>query len=232
VGVNDRYPVPESDPIVRLSERIRELERRVNELSGARPMQHTALTEGTFRVRDPNTSVDPVRIGVIHGEGGVDHYGIMLVDEGGVRFEVSIQDGMQMPALPLISIPQKTLGAGPFVVTTSATFETVYRATATTTHKGVTFRGVVLTAASTVGEVRLQHAGTGATTGVISCPAGGQTNPVFQWLHGQPLGTGPHAFDLQARRVSGAGNVTVFWPDLAAMIGGRIATSDGLPPFG
>lgn len=226
----ERYPVPVSDPFVRYEQRIQALERKVADLLGARPMQHTAMTAGRFSVID-QSGEERVRIGVVRSEDGIDKYGLIIADDGGVRFEVNGEDGFVVPMFPLTPIPQKQLGSGPYVVTTSATFESVYRAVSQTTHKAMTYRFVVVTAASTVGEVRVRHVGSGTTSGVISCAAGGQTNGLFQWLHDQPLGTGPHSFDLQARRVSGAGDVNVFWPDLAAMVAGQVSTPDGLPPF-
>lgn len=229
MAVNDRYPTDVSDPVKRLAERVRELERQVSELQGARPLQHTAITGGALKVIDPLTG-DAVIVGLVRRDDEGDKYGVMIADTGGIRFEVNSGDGFRQPQFALPVAPQKALGAGNFVSTTSATFESVYRTLTTTTHKGITFRCAVVTAASTVAEVRIRHGG-GTTSGVISCPAGDQTDAEFQWLHGQLLGSGPHQFELQARRVSGAGSVSIFWPELVAMMTPAFCTPDGLPPF-
>jgi hypothetical protein len=226
-AADDRYPVPLSDPFSRYEERIRTLERRVDELTGARPLQHTSMTAGALTVVDPTTG-DAVKAGVVRIDDEGSKYGLILVAGGAIVFEVNSIDGFRQPSLPWQSIPQKALGAGPFVVTTSATFEALYKAVGTITHKAIGMTAIILTDASTTGEVRIRHGG-GTTTGIVACPAGSQVTATFRWLHGQTIGTGPHVFDLQGRRASGAGNVNVYWPEKTEMIAPSFATSDGLP---
>lgn len=227
MGTDDRYPVPVSDPFVRYDERIRQLERRIAELTGARPMQHTAMTGGRMKVLDPDTQ-DAVVMGIVRTDGSTDRYGLSLAGGGAIIFEVNSVEGWRQPAFPLTAVPQKALGAGPFVVTTSATFEACYKTVAHATHMAFALTAIVLCPAATTAEVRIRHGG-GTVTGLVSCPAASQVTATYRWLHGQTIGSGPHVFDFQARRASGAGSVQVYWPEYTAMIGDVDATSDGLP---
>ena len=226
-AANDRYPVPMSDPFVRYEERIRQLERRIGELTGARPMQHTAMTGGSVKVLDP-ASTDAVVMGRVSTVEGVDRYGLELAAGGAVIFEVNSVEGWRSPALQLMTVPQKALGAGPFVVTTSATFEPCYKAAGTATHLSFSTTLVLLCPAATTGEVRIRHGSSGTTTGTVACPASSQVTATFRWLHAQQLGSGPHSFYVEGRRASGAGSVQVFWPDRAEMSAGDFASTDGV----
>lgn len=225
-STTERYPTPESDPVARLAKRVAELERQVRQLTGARPLQHTALTGGVVVVVDPVTG-DAVRMGVVRVDAEGEKFGLSISSGAAQMFEVNSQDGFVVPAFDLMPIPQKQLGAGPYVITTSGSFEALYRVVADATHKAVAFTAIVVTDAATVGEIRIRH-GSGAVSGVITCPAGGQTTVLFRWLHHQTIGSGPHQFDLEGRRTSGAGSVFVFWPQKAAMIGPTTATENGL----
>lgn len=132
--------------------------------------------------------------------------------------------------IPVLVTPWRKFGDQ--FVTTSATFTTAYR----TNVRNLLGAGILVDVAvncdpSTTGEVRLNLAGTLA--GVASCAAGVTTNVAWRWAHGFPLGGNGvnRQLDLEVRRVSGAGNVSVSEPQplvIATTVTGVTLTATGL----
>lgn len=77
----------------------------------------------------------------------------------------------------------------------------------------------------TTGEFRLRHTVSGTTTSTVTIPSGTQVDQAFRWELGSNMvvGTGPHVFQIEARRTGGAGNVYIFAPgslSISAQLGG------------
>ncbi len=87
------------------------------------------------------------------------------------------------------------------------------------------------TDAATTGEIQVQDYVEGLpTTSTITLPAGSSGVQAFNWKHSQPIGTGPFQPAVNARRASGAGNVSIFAPYYCYMIGSSLigATATGV----
>lgn len=123
--------------------------------------------------------------------------------------------------------------ANQFVVVTSATFvPTAHMELPAFYGEVLNIRLVVATDASTTAEVRLRQELSAATTSAASVGAGVQKFVDFEWLHQLHLGDTYEHFLIEARRVSGAGNVNVYYPRrsiLSTQLRFPSAAADGHP---
>lgn len=210
--------------------RMRAMERRIAELERGRTLNSASVSQGSFTVRTPDGDVI-MRVGEIV-VGASTFYGVEMLRRDGslqARFYDSATGGgywsMHDEAGTVIMSNDTTSGQGiarpyldlPFVpwssvltppdLTTSATFATVHRAHGRKQQPWVEFMVVTKLDAGTTGEIRLTQGGVDIS-GVTSLPDGDYS---YRRLTG-PV-TGDHMADLQidvqARRVSGAGNVRV-----------------------
>lgn len=145
------------------------------------------------------------------------------------------ETGLVLPSIPIPLVPQSGTGltaSATSVSATDASFQSVYAGEAFAAIADaymVTFAWA--TDAATTGEVRLKNnVGGGGVTSVVSLAAGSGGFLTFSWLHGQPLGTGPFAPTLQARRTGGAGGVGIFVPGSSWFAGSAwsAATATGI----
>lgn len=223
--------MPEVNQPEDLGRLLAEIERRLRTLETSQRASNTSITDedGNELVRFDRdgikiydaTGVLRARFGYINVASG---YGVSVWDENaGLRFEVN-DDGYRDPWLP-----HPMISAGVSTNVTGGSFAAIYQGQVQlVTHKGVSLTAVVSTDVGTVGEVRLKNIDTGATTSVVSIGSGSSIEQGFNWLHGSLLGGGPVRFDLEARRVSGAGNVIVYQPYTLAMADPGSCTATGL----
>jgi len=220
-GQGDQRP-PDYDWLVR---KVQLLEQQLRELSAARSLPASNFRGGRFRFQDdagePRWEMGNVAL-VGGSQTPTDAYGVFgRGDDAGIAFMLREGDrGLIMPVIPIPLHPPST------TVVTSSSFVTVVEAVMNLpAHEVVAVTGAVQTDASTTAELRLIDGYTGQTTGVASVPGSANGLYGFEWLHPASVGLydqHPHAaaglfLGLQARRVSGVGNVTVFWPSTAEM---------------
>ena len=177
------------------------------------------------RVLDDNDD-DRVRAGKLTAAGGSgDAWGLEIVNQpgtvdwpGGEPFFRVTNDGAEYPYQTIPGVDD-TLS----IATSSATFtKTWSAATGILMHKYASSTVVVTTPGGTTGEIRLSI-NVGTSLEVNSSPvaigsgaAGYFTVPAF--AHGLDLWTGPHFFEIQARKTAGGGSVTVYQPTLAVVL--------------
>lgn len=212
-------------------QKLKELERRLFDLETSQRAAFTSIIDedGKLLARLDREGIKVydaagvlrARLGYISASAG---YGVSVYDgNGGLRFEVN-DAGYRDPWLP-----HPMIAAGANSIVTSGSFAPIYQGQAElTTHEGVSIHAIIVTAAATTAEVRLKNNAEGTYTDVVTVPAGTQQTVTFQWLHGTPLGQGPVRFDLEVRRASGAGNVTVYQPYLFAMADPLQCSAGGL----
>ena len=212
-----------------LNSRVAELERVVHALATAPQSPNRAQQGGTYKLLNDDGEV-VFFFGETSYVGDTPSYGVKCVVPGGAGvgthptvFQVD-GDGLESPWLDMGVHKTDDL-----VVVTSGTFASIWQGWGMlVVARAVKVRGSVVCAASTTGEVRIV---TGSvTSAVVSCAAGAQTDFEYNLLTGANLlGTTPINIDLEARRVSGAGDVSVFAPQMA-QVGddGSGATATGL----
>jgi hypothetical protein len=216
----DRYPANPLDGPSGLAEKLRELERRLTELEAARPLGNTTISQGTLRVVDSNGDLR-VQIGEMVGAGGTgDVWGIEVVNQPGTAdwpngepFFRASDDGAEFPyqSLPMVDESLvSSVTSGSFVATWTA-------ATGILMHRYASALVWVTTPVGTTGEIRLTSGA--AESDAVTIPSNTNTYvsiPAF--AHGLSIWTGPHYFDIEARRTSGAGNVDVHQPALGLVL--------------
>jgi hypothetical protein len=186
---------------------FKDLERRVKTLENASRVQQLNYLE--IRNTSPELS-----------SGGVDldELTLLLGDDG---WELPGLEGMWAKALEAVVVTSSTFvdcWSMEFAYAVSTGFQTTV---AWSTDVGTT------------GRLRLRNNVVGgASTDEIVLAAGTGGFAAFRWRHGQPLGTGPFRPLIEARRVSGAGNVYIFEPNHGRLIGANWigGTADGLGP--
>lgn len=190
-----------------LADRLADIERRLRAMERAPQLQDSSLTGGSITaLNDAGQRV--AEYGELVGGG----YGFAVNDANTLNSVFVMNDSNGLSA------PDRHHGwrdANASVNVTSATFVPVYRTLVLIPASRVVQVVVVtLQGAGTTGELRLSIGGV-ASTAVKTLPAGVQTDTIFMWAHGQPIGLGaaPQGWVLEARRTAGAGNVTVFEPD-------------------
>lgn len=222
----DRYPVDPQDPNASFAERLRELERRISELEGARPAGNTTISQGTLRVIDADGD-EVVGVGLV--DEALQDYGLyVLADAGFPLFKITGDQGQIYPGVELAMLP---VGSAAAVFVTAGAFGVEFsRSVDTAMADAFLIKVPWVTDAATTGEMRLRNdVGGGNSSSAVTLAANSGGVVVFSWLHGQQIGSGPIVPCVEVRRTSGAGNVYV-WPPLEArmMNGARIdATPEG-----
>lgn len=227
-----------------MERRVRDLERQMRELQGARGLEASSFSGGRFLFYDGDGEIrwamgNGVAPGTLNNPGLSPLYGVVgYGDDEVVAFATREGDrGLTYPHMPTVFQEVTPL------TTTGGTFSDFYSAFTDDPPAEVIVVGFAVAAdASTVGEVRLHELYTGDSTDAITVPAGSSGQALFAWLHPAKTGWGDQRADraylmdvsIQARRVSGAGNIyiwrpnreyfssTYFWPD---------ADIDGAPQF-
>lgn len=148
-----------------------------------------------------------------------------LATAGGSELLDVTQDGWAVPVFN--SEWRRPLEA---VVVTAGSFATVWRTDITNwLGDGLIVSTLVTVDASTTAELRLNVAGVG-TSGVLALGAGAFQPAEWRWEHPAPInGASTRQVNLEARRVSGAGNVTVYEPEPTIVASGLTGlTATGL----
>lgn len=190
---DDRYTMPPLDGPAQFADKLRELERRLEELE-------RGTTSGTFTAADDDGN-DLVYVGALpDGTRGLEIVSAAL----GWDLVKMTTEGWLKPHLMAVSIDPTASKS-----TTSATFATQY-----TTYFGEAFGPGVeaffswSTGAGTTGEVRLGD-NNGGTTNAQSLPAASSGYYFVRWLHTLAVGAGPFNVSLDVRRTGGANSVAV-----------------------
>jgi hypothetical protein len=197
---------------------LKDLEDRLSILERTNKLFASAIVGGTLRVLDatespvvllgllPTSIFDPILTNGIrvYSAGGVGVAPIMSINQ---------TNGM---SFPWVSGEWKAPSNGQLV--TSGTFATMYTSTTELiSSKEILFRVRLAVDAATTGEAKVLGTGVDGSGGgqlgnTLSLSASTDDVREFRFGHGFTLGTGPLMFSLQVRRVSGAGNVTVYQP--------------------
>lgn len=217
--------VSPSDPAAQLAIKIADLERRLAALETARNTGVTTMHEGTLIIND-GAGTRRASLGDLSALTEGFDYGLALEGADGDDAVVIDGQGFHTPYLHSGFVPRRTSAGPTYDTITSSSWVSVYTATFhRMSHKGIAVDVTIAADAGTVGEVRLQ--GFAGTSGAASV-AGALEGKSFRWLHGENLGAGPISFTVQARRVSGAGNVFVYQPGSAALVSPIICTANGI----
>lgn len=237
VDTTDRYPSDPGNPGARLEERLRRLEQELRAMQGRNPLNN-AVFAGTLRRVDEagNTLVQLGDGGftmfdadgeprVIIGLTSSGRYGIVVLDDDGTTPRLWADErGLLSPYLtvPVVAADDyKAVTSGTFVTSHTAQFELI-------SHQGLYCWVTAVTAVGTVGEFRLRIPFSGAVTDVVSVASGTQATQQFRWLHGLDLSAGPVVVEVQARRVSGTGDVNVYRPPGMSLVAPSLCVADGI----
>jgi hypothetical protein len=213
-----------SDPTLppSLAAEIADLQRRLNNLERSQRLPFSSTRGGAFVFLDSNLNhrldMGSVAVDGSIGNGDTTPYGVFIRGDGG-GFVVGTRAGDRGLIAPNIPMNMHD----PFSkVVTSGTFVSLYESICFfPAHQVVHVQAAVIVDAGTVGEVKLVEGFTSTATSVLNLPAGTNSRLDFEWLHPASVGL----YDSQAvtttalwvqmhvRRVSGAGNVTVYYPD-------------------
>lgn len=202
----------------------RDFDRRLRALESAPRATNTSVDEGAFNVNDADGS-EVAELGEFDEGSGI--YGVRVRHPatGVVLLQADTDAGLASPYQPLPAVDPFD-----FRPITSATFVAVWWNVAEViSADAVKVRIGFGADASTPGEVRVVIANAAGATSAIALPAGTSGFVEFNWRHGMTLQAGPVYFQVEARRVSGAGNVNIYTP--TAVLGGAEflgATATGL----
>jgi hypothetical protein len=208
-----------------ITRELADVRREVNELRAARGLASSATQGGAFIFQDsdgdPRWTLGTVNLdGSISGVTGA--YGIFSFgDDGAIILAAREGDrGLVYPAqpFPFHDLASKTVTSGTF----AGLWEALVNFPA---YEVLQVRMAVICPAATTAEVRLIDSLRGNTTDVAAVPASFNGYVQFAWLHPAPCGLYdprpdrvPNLFAaVQARRVSGTGNVLVFPPQTAEL---------------
>lgn len=211
--MSGEVPLPDDKA---LGEWMREIERRVRELEGARPMMATTMTGGTFELRS-DTDERMLRFGAFgNADDGTPLYGVVMYGENGENvFDVLDNErGLVYPHSYhqwVVSTPEPV---------TSGTFQNLFECEVILPNADALQAGaVVITPAGVTAEVRIRESVSGETTNVVTVPADSQKLVLFEWQHPFSVGWGDTPglirspfLHWEVRVASGVGTVSAYPP--------------------
>lgn len=206
-------------------DRLQRMEAQIAELQRARPSTNTDMKDGTFTVRDAAGN-QRVIFGLLPGG----DYGFQVINTAGQNSLLATGSGLEFPAFNV----QYRASTSPINITSgsfTATWESFFGSVA---GDSIHWSGAIVCDAGTTGEVRLNDSVNGTYSAVISCAAGVQTSPVWNWrvplAPGLQTGAGAAAIRLEVRRTAGAGTVFVYPPNAIYVTDGDAigATATGI----
>ncbi len=209
---------------------IKRLERRIEDLETGEPLRNSSLSGGAIAVfNDNNRQVGRLGLGTRVSNSGVIERPVFAVSEDSVdnRFLMLVDtvEGIIRPK-QIVQFIEDT-----FVIVTSSSFTNVYKAFVAITSKIVYVKLIVNCPSGTTGEIRLEL-GTNFTD-AISIPENSSASYEFKWDISSIMNFNSEVdLRVEARRVSGSGNLLVFAPDAAYFeTPSRMvdATSTGIP---
>jgi hypothetical protein len=216
-GIGGQKP-PSQDWLVR---RVEDLEREVRRLKSARSLSASSFRGGVFLFQDEDGNTRFALGNAVLPENsfitGTDVYGMTAWDDGG-SVALAALEGNRGLVYPTF---QGTFHRPDPITVTSGTFVSVFEDFWDVPPAPVLRVALaVQTDVGTVGEVRLFDGITDTATDVLSLPSGTNSFADFEWLHPATTGIGDDRVgrqlsffpSIQVRRVSGAGNVTIFPP--------------------
>jgi hypothetical protein len=184
-----------------LATRLNDIERRLDVQERTSSLINASIREGRLTIQDAN-GVPVLTIGK-QTDGT---YGILLATPAGVALlKASSLSGMIAPRTPVVSIDPfafKTVTAGVFTLTWRSIMPIVLGPGA---EVAVGWSCDV----GTTGELEVVTNG-GGTSNVLSLGSGASGTSYLRWLHGSAIGVGNLTFDVQARRVTGGGNINIY----------------------
>lgn len=195
-----------------LASDLDDIRTRIAVLERSNKLIVSAIVGGTLRILD--ASQNPIALlGLLPGG----YLGVRAYSAGGVGvapvLSVNQTEGF---AFPWLSTEWKTPTDS--VVVTSGTFATQWTSTVELNFSlEILFRVRIVVDAATTAEAKVlvtavDGSGGGQIGNTLSLSAATDAVREYRNAHGQVLGGGPLMFSLQVRRVSGAGNVTVYHP--------------------
>lgn len=214
-----------------LIDRIRALERQVKELARGNTLNGAVLSQGTMEVRDPDGHVmfkfgqfslsdnstvwgwaayrrdGTLQMWAWDAPGGTGYWSLFDEQQNAlVSNDTNANQGLATPYLGAPVVPWSQI-SNPPELTTSATFASIHRVHFSKQHPWIRVRVVTKVDAGSTGEIRLAVGGV-AITSVVSLPDGDYS---YRTLEGPVAGAhlSYQTVDVDARRVTGAGNIRV-----------------------
>lgn len=221
--------------------KLADLERRLDNLERSPRLPFSSTRGGAFVFFDENGSPRWV-MGNVHvtGAGAIqtqEAYAVVGQGDGGATV-FALRQGDRGIGLPIINLPM--VRTNNFIVVTSGTFASTHNVTVDfSSWEVINFETALGVDAATTGEIRLRDGITGQTTNAIQVV--GPAIPIvrFAWLHPAACGSGDPrgrsvtlGLNVEARRVSGAGNVNVYDSSrvqLSSLLATPDATTNGIP---
>lgn len=211
-----------------LDRRIRQLEAQLRLMGAAQRIGGTNFVGGHFRWQDDNRISrlelgNQSLIGTALNEPTVDVYAMTARgDERGIAFmTVEGERGLVAPAFPIAMHPVQSETTG------SGTFTTLFETTIMyPVHEVIFLTYGFSVDAGTTAETRLLDEFTGISTSLLPLGDGSSGVITWHWLHPARVGLYDESGDttnrivlkLEARVTSGPGEVSVGWPNRAAMV--------------
>lgn len=123
--------------------------------------------------------------------------------------------------------PKHALTNSQFAPVTSATFVPCFEAAIALLYTPeLEFSFPIGVDAATTGEVKITFAGQATDTESLSASFSGNAN--CRWAHGADIGTGPGFVKIEARRLTGTGNINIWWPTTCSHRGNTTLVTGGL----
>lgn len=203
-----------------LAQILAELQRRIKVLEGSNKLLQSAITNGTIKVYN-SAGVRIAEMGSTPAGGG----GIELLASNGTT-DLLVVDQTLGFAIPWLSTGWKDAAANKVV--TSGTFVSTYNTlTELLFASELRFRVSIISDVGTTGEARITYSGGSVLGNVKTIPSGANASYEYRIAHGFTLGGGPLQFDLEVRRTSGAGNITVYEPSQMHYGAAMVAVAGG-----
>jgi hypothetical protein len=184
--------------------RLLSLTREVDDLKALVIARLSGATQGgAFRIADSAGHLR-VLLGNLDGNPTTGHYGVSAYDAAGNQRLYLDETGFGLPRYSFaVRDPAavKVVTAGAFTQTWQVVMPQVLG-------PGLETWIGWSTDAGTTGEIRVNSFA--STTTALALPAASAGNAYSRWLHGIPLGTGPIAPVVEARRTGGVGNVNIY----------------------
>lgn len=202
-----------------LAREIEDLKKRIKILEGSNKLLASAIKGGSLDVFNANGDLIS-RIGLFPS--GTVGFLVLRPDSEHSIIEANWESGLVHPWLGAEwTQPNQatTVTSGSFVTAWESWVELLYGS-------NLRFWVYVTADAATTGEVRFVRAGVGAIGNTLTINASTSARYEFRIAHGLTVGSGPFAFNIEARRTSGAGNIYVYHPS-PLMIGGDMSPVAG-----
>lgn len=192
--------------VTNLQKKLRDIEKRLEELETGNPLHGTLPEGGTLTVRDASGNVVALLGVTSEGDDGFQVWG---PNEVYTYLDVGDVDGWRAPWLenswykPADNV---SVTSGTFVDVWSTSMQNVWT-------KEMTAHIPTLVDSGTTLELKVTFGGSGTDTGVLEIVGtGGFVTADLKHAHGLTHNTGPYVVQLEARRSAGSGSALVYRP--------------------